>query len=180
MFTVIELNNSIALSPNKIGSNIYKKICETLKEKYTNKILGSKDIYIIGILKVDEDSIKDGVIDDIMATVIYDVKYSVIAFKPIKNELIQVKIQYCNDLGIWGHINDLNNEAITCFCPKTFMKKCKYIESSDGSGCGEFDQDSRDDSRAGTKIGKNSVVSLKIVNFKINTNKIEILGSLDM
>lgn len=172
MFTVIELNNSIALNPSKIGSNIYKKICETLKEKYTNKILGSKDIYIIGILKVDEDSIKDGIIDDIMATVIYDVKYSVIAFKPVKNELIQVKIQYCNDLGIWGHINDLDNEAITCFCPNTFMKKYTYIEPSDRSGCGEF-------KNGDVLIGKNSVISLKIVNFKISTNKIEILGSLD-
>jgi len=165
MYLLERLHNNVSLYPNELGSNINKRLHKKLKDKYTNKILGEKDIYIMHII---ESYIQDnGVIDDMTSSVVFNVIYDVISFKPVIDEIIEIEIKFCNDLGIWGVLNELKCDVIECMCPNSYLNGYNYDEILEVF----YNKD--------TKIMVGSIVSVKIVNFKINTNKIDILGRID-
>lgn len=165
MISTIELKDVIPLKPSQIGSNILEKIIETLKNLFEGKILGRIDAFIIKIVDVNPNSINNGKIDDISASIIYEVEYTAIIFIPKKNEKINVKVINCNDLGIWCKLVDFETDIIECFCPKNYIKNFIYDEKQN-----EFFSKEKD-----LFIKEDSIINVNIVTSTINSNSIIIL-----
>jgi len=166
MFKVESLNDIIPLRPNQIGSNIYDRVVDSLKDKIEHKILGKIDAYVISIVNIDDSSLINGTIDEVTSSINYNVAYDAVVFRPIKGEMIDVKVDYCSDPGIWGYVCYIEDINIQCFLPRKYMKPCSFDEKTE-----TFLID-------GEKICKDSTVTLKIVESKIDSNSIEILCSM--
>lgn len=162
MISTIKLTDTIPLRPNQIGSNILEKIIETLRNLYEGKILGRIDAYIIKIVDVNPDSINNGRIDDINASIIYEVEYTAVIFIPVKNEILDVSVYYCNDLGLWCELTDFKSTVIECFCSKSMIKDYQFNEKTD-----EF--------IGKTVIKVGSKINVKVISSKINSNSINVL-----
>lgn len=185
MFYLKTLKDTVPLKPSYIGANIANKILDYLKEKYERKIYGKVNGYVLSVVDVNEKSIKNGIVDDTTSFINYTIEYSLVLFIPEKGEYINVKIDYCSNPGLWGSVYDLYDydktegysTFIECFCPNTFMKKYKYNEITE-----EFEIKKQDllkhDTKHDTKheiIRNGSIVRMRIVSYKIDTNKMEIL-----
>jgi len=167
MFKVESLNDIIPLSPNQIGSNIYERVVDSLKEKIEHKILGKIDAYVISIVNIDNSSLINGTIDEITSSVNYNVAYDAVVFKPIKGETIDVKVYYCNEPGLWCYVCYIEGMNIQCFVPRKYMVPCTYNEKNETFILNN-----------GEKLCKDSIISLKIVESNISSNSIEILGTM--
>ncbi len=168
MFSIISLRNNIDLKPNQIGSNIYNQISNELKHRFEKKILGKIDGYIINIVHVHKD-IKNQKINDINGSVNYDIQYTAVVVKPIKDQSVNIKITTCNGAGIWGHLTLLNDvEMIECIVPEHYLLNYKYDDIKE--------EWVKYDGTNSLKIF--SSVDIKIINYTIDINKIIIIGSL--
>ena len=165
MFSVVALEDNIKLKSEDIGKNIYNK---NIIKSFEGKVLGRINSYIIKIIDIDLESIKDGLVNDIDGSTNYLVKYNAVIFEPIKDQILDVIVKECNDNTIWTILSLLPKvDIIECIIPK------KYISSAYN-----FNEDtlSWKSDYGIIKIG--SELKLKIVNFQIDSNKIMIIGSI--
>lgn len=177
MFSTITLQDTIMLNSSLIGPNIKERVIQTLRKNYEKKVLGKINGYIIVIVDVNEDTIKDGVINDINGDTNYKLKYSAVVFKPIKNHILDVTVDYCNDLGIWGHATLLPDVSIIeCVCPSHMIFNYVHDEKIDEWVLN--DKDSKVDLQSKT-IHEGSEIQLKVVNTQIDATKMLIIGSIN-
>jgi DNA-directed RNA polymerase subunit E'/Rpb7 len=122
MFSTVTLIDTIKLRSDQIGPDIRERIIHSLKKNYEKKVLGKINGYIIEIVDVNEDTIKDGVINDINGDINYKLEYTAVMFKPIKGDILDITVDHCNDLGIWGHSTILSDVSIIeCICTKNLI-----------------------------------------------------------
>jgi DNA-directed RNA polymerase II subunit RPB7 len=185
MFSRIVLRDDVQLLPNQIGSNINNRIIESLKKSFEKKILGRINSYIIAISDVNEDSIKNGTINDINGGINYNLEYTAVIFRPMKNHILDVTINNCNDLGIWGFATLLPDVTfIECICPKHLLKGYTFSEESSQWIKNEPEDEKESKQKKKNKkkqldiVSLNSKVQIKILNFQIETTKISIIGSI--
>lgn len=162
MFYIINLEDNIALEPKFISKNISLILKNYLITLYKNKVIGKINAYIIDIL--DIDNIIEGEIDNITGNITYSVKYTASIFKPIKGQNINIKINYINNIGIWGVLDVLPNSNIECFIPKSYLHNFKYIDSLN-----EWVNSSQE-------ITINSIINVSIINLQLEINKIILVG----
>lgn len=168
MFSTITLKDTIKLRSNQIGPNIKERIIHSLKKNYEKKVLGKINGYIIEIVDVNEDTIKDGVINDINGDTNYKLEYTAVMFKPIKEDILDITIDHCNDLGIWGHSTILSDVSIIeCICTKNLIPKGFTYDE-------EFEKWVSE-----TKIiEEGTEVKLKVLNTQIDATKMLIIGNI--
>lgn len=172
MFSTLTLEDSINLPSNQIGSNIQERVLQNLKKNYEKKVLGKINGYIISIIDVNENTIKEGKVNDINGDVSYKLEYTAAIFRPIKGTPLDITVDYCNDLGIWGHLTLLPEVSIIeCICPKHMIPKdYKYNELIN-------DWVSVDNPKK--KISSGSEIQLKVFNTQIDATKMLIIGSMN-
>jgi DNA-directed RNA polymerase II subunit RPB7 len=174
MFSTITLDDVISLKSKQIGSNIKERVVRSLKDSYEKKVLGKINSYIISIVDVNEDSIKDGIINDINGDTNYKLEYTAVIFRPMKNHILDVTVDYCNDLGIWGHSSLLPEVSlIECICPRHMIPNEYSHDESNDSWI--FDDDAVTTSNV---IQEGSEIKLKVENTQIDATKMLIIGSL--
>ena len=166
MFSIVSLEDNIKIKPSEFGlQNIHDKI---IINTFEGKVLGRINSYIIKIIDVDHESIKDGLVNDIDGSINYLIKYSAVIFEPMKDHILDVIVKECNDNTIWSKVALLKNVSIIeCICPK------KYIDTSF-----TFNEETLTWSNSNTVIKIGSELKLKIVNYQIDSNKIMIIGSI--
>lgn len=167
MFSVVALEDNIKLKAEDIGKNIYNK---NIIKSFEGKILGKINSYIIKIIDVNLNSIKEGIINDIDGSTNYLIKYTAVIFEPIKDQILDVIVKECNDNTIWATLSLLKNvNIIECIIPKKYIDT-KYTFNEDTSTW---------TTKNNSEIIKVfSELKLKIVNFQIDSNKIMIIGSM--
>ena len=172
MFSTLTLEDSVNLSAKQIGPNIKERVLGTLRKKYERKVLGKINGYLISIIDVDEDTVKDGSVNDINGDVTYKLEYTAVVFRPIKGSVLSITVDYCNDLGIWGHSSLLPDvSVIECICPKHMIPKgFKHDEKTD-----EWVQ-----KNPKIIIRPGSEIQLKVFNTQIDATRMLIIGSVEV
>ena len=166
MYSIKTITNTIKV---KSGENI-NNIIKLIKEKFEKKILCSHNVFIIDVLDINKNDLKNGIIDTITASINYDFEMNVLIFEPIIGNIIDSKVFDCNDLGIW--LSPLHCEEykdiIYIVIPVEFLNDYKYNKN----GYYVFKNENL------KKVVIGSVVKIKILNRLIENNVIKIVGIL--
>jgi len=166
MFTVTKLRNTVSIGPSEIGSNIYDNVLKKLRNSYSSKINGQLNSYVIEVVSLNKDTIKDGLIDDITASVVYNVSYDAVIFRPVISDKTEVLVSYVNEHGLWGSHALIKTDMIECFCPVKYIEAFTYSEKA---------EEYRSADRC---IKKDTVIEMTIVSFTVTNTKMNILCSL--
>jgi DNA-directed RNA polymerase subunit E'/Rpb7 len=175
MYYTTELTSCVKISPDKLD-NLKLNIKNTILETCEKKILSN--MFIINILSI-EDSIKDGIINDIDGSVNYKIKYRALVFVPEINSEINITITKCNEVGLWGYptliFKDVidylkNNVKIECVIPKDIITKYKFVDD-------KWKYNDRKEKKEKI-IEKYVEINVKIINFVIESNKIGMICEL--
>ena len=171
MLSVVKLKDTVNLPSKQIGSNIKERVMQGLQNSFEKKILGKINGYVIKVVDINEDTIKDGVINDINGDTNYNMEYTAVVFKPVKNDVVGVTVKYCNDLAVWGTLTILPEvDIIECICPN------KYLNTSGFHHDETQDQWINNDNE--NKIHEGSEINIRIINTQIDATKISIIGEL--
>ena len=182
MFSVVKLDDTIKLVPNQFR-NINEQVKQNIINKYERKIIGKIDGYVIKIIDIDENYIKDGTIYDINGSVNYIIKYTSVIFTPVKDGILDVTVKTCNEIGLFCSVDliEENNQTktkinaygqpeviIDCLCPKDIIGPDSYKYDSQKNVWANKDY----------IITTSSKIIIKILNFQIEPNKIIIIGTI--
>jgi len=171
MYSVIKLNDVVKLTAGQINNNIPKTIKNNIVKNYENKVLGKINSYIIKIIDVNENNIKNGIINDINGDVVYKINYTAVIFNPLKDAVFDIIITKCDEIGLFGKpslIFDILKKSktiIDCVIPKNLIEDYKYVNNSWVKG--------------EIKISVNSEIRIKILSSQIDTGKIIIIGLIE-
>lgn len=168
-YYTVELENDVRISANQLNENLLNCIKDNLILNYEGKISILTNSYIIKILSF-VNNIDNGRVEDLDGSVTYKIKYTAIVFKP-ENVEVDITVTKCNDVGLWGYPTLIGNSnvKIECVLPKdiigiryTFING-KWICKSDPK----------------KQIENDSQIKVKIMNFVIEVNKINMIGTLN-
>lgn len=167
MFSIVLLQDNISIKPDRIGYDIKSTVFKTLKNTFENKILGRTNSLLVKIIDMDE--FDNGTVNEINGSILYKIKYTAVAFSPIKDQILDVIVYKISDICVWLKPKFMpTTHIIDCLCPKKFINdKFKYDEI-------------RNEWYSKNEVIKvDSEMKLKITNFQIDTNKISIIGFLN-
>jgi DNA-directed RNA polymerase subunit E'/Rpb7 len=168
MFSTITLKDTVKIHSCQIGPNIKERIIHSLKKNYEKKVLGKINGYIIEIVDVNEDTIKDGVINDINGDTNYKLEYTAVMFRPIKKDILNITVDHCNDLGIWGHSTILPDVSIIeCICTKNYLPKGFTFEEESEKWVSDYET-----------IEEGSDIQLQVLDTQIDATKMLIIGNI--
>ena len=154
--------------PGTQGFNMKDIIVDILRNKFEGKIFTKINGYVVKILNIDKKSILNGSINDINGEINYKIKYSAVIFKPIKNSVLDIVVDYCNDLAIWGHYELLSDVSIIeCITPSHLIPENYTYNEMDNY----WDSD-------GKSIKEGSFIKIKVINVQIDVTKMSIIGEI--
>lgn len=173
MFSIVKLEDTVKLNPDQFN-NINESIKQNLRDKYENKIVGKIDSLLMKIIDIDEKTIKSGKINDVTSSVNYLVKYTSIAFSPIKGQILDVIVTKCNEIGLFCKVKLLqktnSHDIVDCICPKDIMVMDKFTYNSK-ENCW-----TKDNHNLTVKL--DDTIRMKILDFNVDYNKIVIIGTI--
>ena len=165
MYNVLKLTDNISLLTTEMDNNIVSKIKEKMISKYECNILPNINSYVLKIIDINTSSIKNGKINDINGNISYNVEYTAVVFDPQKGRVIDVYVDKCDELGIWGHPIHcpIKDTVVECICVAGSLGPYKY---HDGSYVSK------------TIISPGSSIKFKILNKQIENEYMGIIGTL--
>jgi DNA-directed RNA polymerase II subunit RPB7 len=161
MFYLTKLSKELSLKPQDLGIDIKNLISTKIKD-LEGVVVGDNG-YIIAILEFNHSG--RGKVDNETGDVNYKIDYQAISFKPIKGEILQAIASIINEYGFFCNIGPLQ-----IFVSEHTIGESWKFESEDNSW---------NASNSGNpKIVVGSVVTLKIIAIRINSNEISALGTI--
>lgn len=160
MFAVVELIDTITLKATEVNDCNSSYIKELLIQKFEKKV--HTDIYIVKIIDVDINSIKNGYVNELDGSISYKVIYHAAVFDPQFNETFEVFITRINDVEVIGY-------------PR--LSNTKLLEGTDSVIECKFSKDM--DKTKLDKLKLESTVNAKIIYKHIEYNKMTLLCSLN-
>jgi DNA-directed RNA polymerase subunit E'/Rpb7 len=169
MFSIVKLDEEINIRANQLGPDLKKQITDTLCSTNEGRIISKINGYLIKIL--DVDTITVGLINDINGSTCYSVIYSAVMFIPRtknqKDQLLDMDIKKCSEMGIWLALTALSKvDIIECVIPKNYLTDKGF----------SFNNNTWIKSEKILKIG--TEVKVSIINTEVNFNNILMIGQL--
>lgn len=177
VYSVISQIDKISIKPHEIVSNIKKSVKKYLIDNYENKITQS-GVYVLKIIDINTECIKNGLINDLNGDVVYEVEYSAYIFDPIIGASFEIVITKCNEIGIWGYPKLCSKTGIQC--PIECISSNDIIvnrEYKNGSYVATYVA-STNVSDPISDITVGSIVRLKVLNRQIEHNRMVIIGTV--
>ena len=187
MFYLSSLSREICIYPRDLSSlsdsgSIRNIISNKIRE-LEGQVIGNHG-YIISIVEFNQTS--RGKIDNETGRVNFKIMYKAITFKLIQGELIDTVPQIINEYGFFCKVGPVQIFVSQHMMPKWSFNKEKNIwnilDSDDSSqNDDEYSDDTHRDNTQSIKIIKmGSQVRIKIIAFRINSNEITGLGSIEL
>ena len=182
MYYVSELTSTIKLNASDLNISLKNGIKNGIIRAYERKIIGDLNSFIISILSILDQTEMTGTINDIDGSMTFNVIYRALVFRPENDSVIDLVVTSCNDVGIWGYptlvyknkesyISEMqtsNKIIIECVIPKEMLSQSFKYDTLDNSW----------NRSEGLKIIKGSEIKVKVINFIIEMNKINMIGNV--
>ncbi len=91
MYFVKKLRRDILLEPRFLGSRLRENVKKRIRDELEGQCLG-KYGYVISILKIEDDDITPGLVDNDTGAVNVIVWYSALLLRPFRNEVIDTVV----------------------------------------------------------------------------------------
>ncbi|ELA45920.1 hypothetical protein VCUG_02589 [Vavraia culicis subsp. floridensis] len=147
MFFISELSHTIHLSPNYFDTNLQYAVRSHLLEEVEGAC-SSDHGFILAVISIQ--NVGEAVLNH-MGSVLFKVKYTAITLKPVRNEVIEAKVDEVNKMGLFAHIGPLSIFVSNYQIPNNLQESIK----------------------------KDTLVRLKIIGTKIDKNEIYAVGTIN-
>jgi len=161
MFYLSSLTKEICVYPKDLTSDIKLLISSKIRE-LEGTVVGNYG-YIISIIEFNQTS--KGKVDNETGRVNYKIMYKAITLKPVVGEIMNVFPMFINEHGFFCNVGHLQ-----IFISQHMMKDWKYNSEEN-----TWNKAKSPDTQI--KIG--SMLKIKIIAFRINSNEITSLGNLE-
>ena len=112
MFFKAQLVKDFVLEPRFMGKQIREMVHQRLKEAVEGKLEPNVG-YIVTVLRIGDEWMGKGRIDNMTGGVIYNITYEALVFRPFKNEVVDVIVTEVSNLGYNGTIGGLVNVFVS-------------------------------------------------------------------
>lgn len=188
VYSVISQTDKISIKPHEIITNIKKSVKKYLITNYENKITQS-GVYVLKIIDINTECIKNGLINDLNGDVVYEVEYSAYIFDPIIGSSFEIVVTKCNEIGIWGYPKLCQSESAKTYLSesdRSIVTKTNGIIECISSNDVIVNRQYKNGSYIGSgsssvpnnDITIGSVVKLKVLNRQIEHNRMVIIGTI--
>uniref|UniRef100_A0A7S3UZC8 RNA polymerase Rpb7-like N-terminal domain-containing protein n=1 Tax=Aplanochytrium stocchinoi TaxID=215587 RepID=A0A7S3UZC8_9STRA len=164
MFFSTELEKELSIQPKDLGPSLRHRIRERLAAEVEGKSLGRYG-YIIKVENIPDSAISKGRLEDATGEVQYKIKFVAIVFRPFKEEVIDAVVGVCNELGFFCHAGPLEIFVSHRTMPED-MQNYNHETSR------WVDDEKK------MEIAAGSGVRVRIMNLRIDANKIFAVGTI--
>jgi DNA-directed RNA polymerase subunit E'/Rpb7 len=173
VYSLVCLSDKVSLKPSEMANGIRNSVRKYLIDNFEGKVTPS-ELYIIKIIDINNNCIKNGLINEINGATVYEVEYSAFVFNAIVGASFDITVTKCNDLGIWGFptICENNNSKVCIEC----ISSCDLIKDYVFSNGKYIDADNNSITSI---IEVGSKVNFTILNKQVEHSKIVIFGEVN-
>jgi DNA-directed RNA polymerase subunit E'/Rpb7 len=159
MFIINEFVRKICLRPNSLVLENNNAVIKNEIDKLEGMLFGHNG-FIIHV--IDYKSVGNSLIDNETGSVIYNVKFDAITFKLLQDEVLYAVVFFVNEYGVYCDVGVTNNVFISHVHISNRYKYNQIENVWTGP----------------STINSGSIVLIKVINVKVETNKLVALAVL--
>ena len=167
MFFEAKLLKELTLEPRFMGKKVREMVHERLKDAVEGKLVPNVG-FVVTVLRITDDWMGTGLIDNLTGGSVYKVPYEAIVFRPFKNEVLDVIVTSVNNYGFQGSVGGMF---------KVFVHKSN-MPMSNPEDPQKFEDEAWVSLDGSTQIKKDCGVRLRVITVKFHADRIDGVGNI--